>query len=61
MSNSAHLNMVLLLALGIVVWAGSHVYELLSERRARARSPGEVRNDTLPPVERTAPKPLPRV
>jgi hypothetical protein len=61
MSNSAHLNMVLLLALGIVVWAGSHFYELLSGRRPRTRSPGEVRNDPLASVERTATKPLPRI
>jgi hypothetical protein len=61
MSNSAHLNMVLLLALGIVVWAGSHVYELLSGWRPRVRSLGDLRNDKLAPVEHTAPKPLPRL
>ncbi|HVR02471.1 MAG TPA: hypothetical protein VMT47_10085 [Polyangia bacterium] len=58
MSNSGHLNMVLLLSLGVVVWAGSHVYEILSGRRPRAPSPGGARNDPLGSVE---PKPLPRV
>lgn len=47
-----------LLALGVVVWAGSHVYELLSGRRPRAPSPGGVWNDQLGSVE---PKPLTRV
>jgi hypothetical protein len=33
MNDAAHLNMLLLLALGVVVWAGSHLYELSARRR----------------------------
>jgi hypothetical protein len=38
MNDAAHLNMLLLLALGVVVWAGSHLYEFLSARRRRTLS-----------------------
>jgi hypothetical protein len=61
MNNSAHLNMLLLLALGVVVWAGSHVYERISASRSeRSQTVGPNQNQAPTRNDRTMAKPLPR-
>jgi hypothetical protein len=61
MSNAAHLNMLLLLALGVVVLAGSHVYEHVSAKRSeRARTVGAASNQSPTRTDATIAKPLPR-
>jgi hypothetical protein len=58
MSNPAHLNMLLLLALGVVVWAGSHLYERVSARRSERSQTVGASNQARGDV--TVAKPLPR-
>jgi hypothetical protein len=61
MNNTAHLNMLLLLALGVVVWAGSHVYERISARQSeRSQTVGADQNQAPTPNDPTMAKPLPR-
>jgi hypothetical protein len=61
MSNAAHLNMLLLLALGVFVWAGSHIYERVSARRSeRSQAVGAASNQAPARSDPPIAKPLPR-